>query len=364
MPSVLDVLRPASQALKVAAAVALVAPLGAVIGKPIPRGQARTPAAVPQAIPGAWGINGCASVLGAVLATLLAIHLAFTASWGALTGYTLSRRSPSRAEPNRPHRPVPGLQPSAGTLGIKGCGGRENASRGSIEADIRTAAPDAPDLRQPAVRLGPAVVRGARIGGDRGCVGGRRPRAADRHRDRTPSAASANACTGRICAWLRVDRSTTVSRSRTCRASSTPWRRPVGRGPKPPPKCPCRRFTCSVREPGERERVLVSRSSKKDLRVTAVTADRGVRAYIRGLGWVPSRESSLPSRANTSGRDFPAHFLGVRGRGATFQSRLARSTRTSAITCAPAARSDGLAFSASLWLKPRSHGTNTIPAGN
>jgi hypothetical protein len=30
-------------------------------------------------IPWAWGINGCASVIAAVLATLLAIHLGFTA---------------------------------------------------------------------------------------------------------------------------------------------------------------------------------------------------------------------------------------------------------------------------------------------
>jgi len=30
-------------------------------------------------IPWAWGINGCASVTGAVLATLLAIHVGFTA---------------------------------------------------------------------------------------------------------------------------------------------------------------------------------------------------------------------------------------------------------------------------------------------
>ena len=29
-------------------------------------------------LPWAWGINGCASVIGAVLATLLAIHLGYT----------------------------------------------------------------------------------------------------------------------------------------------------------------------------------------------------------------------------------------------------------------------------------------------
>jgi hypothetical protein len=33
----------------------------------------------PSLIPWAWGANGCASVLSAVLAALLAIHLGFTA---------------------------------------------------------------------------------------------------------------------------------------------------------------------------------------------------------------------------------------------------------------------------------------------
>jgi hypothetical protein len=31
-----------------------------------------------QLVPWAWGINACASVVGAILATLLAIHLGFT----------------------------------------------------------------------------------------------------------------------------------------------------------------------------------------------------------------------------------------------------------------------------------------------
>jgi hypothetical protein len=30
-------------------------------------------------VPWAWGINGCASVIAAVLATLLAVHFGFTA---------------------------------------------------------------------------------------------------------------------------------------------------------------------------------------------------------------------------------------------------------------------------------------------
>jgi hypothetical protein len=34
---------------------------------------------VPALVPWAWGINGCASVVSAVLATLLAIEFGFTA---------------------------------------------------------------------------------------------------------------------------------------------------------------------------------------------------------------------------------------------------------------------------------------------
>ena len=41
-------------------------------------GLARLNKAAPELIPWAWGINGCASVISAVLATLLAIHLGFS----------------------------------------------------------------------------------------------------------------------------------------------------------------------------------------------------------------------------------------------------------------------------------------------
>ena len=42
-------------------------------------GLARVEAGDARLIPWAWAINGCASVIGAVLATLLAIHVGFTA---------------------------------------------------------------------------------------------------------------------------------------------------------------------------------------------------------------------------------------------------------------------------------------------
>ncbi|RZL90481.1 MAG: SAM-dependent methyltransferase [Variovorax sp.] len=57
----------------------LIAPLAFFMGMPFPLGLARVAAADARLIPWAWGINGCASVIGAVLATLLAIHVGFTA---------------------------------------------------------------------------------------------------------------------------------------------------------------------------------------------------------------------------------------------------------------------------------------------
>ncbi|HEY2416369.1 MAG TPA: hypothetical protein VGH84_00500 [Steroidobacteraceae bacterium] len=57
----------------------LIAPLAFFMGMPFPLGLARMEAVHARLIPWAWGINGCASVTGAVLATLLAIHVGFTA---------------------------------------------------------------------------------------------------------------------------------------------------------------------------------------------------------------------------------------------------------------------------------------------
>ena len=58
---------------------ALIAPLAFFMGMPFPMGLARVEAADKRLIAWAWAINGCASVSGAVLATLLAIHVGFTA---------------------------------------------------------------------------------------------------------------------------------------------------------------------------------------------------------------------------------------------------------------------------------------------
>lgn len=64
-------------AAKIAISVALIAPLAVCMGVPFPTGIMRLARTAQETIPWAWAINGFASVVGAVLATLLAIHLGF-----------------------------------------------------------------------------------------------------------------------------------------------------------------------------------------------------------------------------------------------------------------------------------------------
>jgi len=62
---------------KIALALALLAPLGFCMGVPFPTGLQTLSDRYTPLMPWAWGINGCASVLGPPLATLIAIHFGF-----------------------------------------------------------------------------------------------------------------------------------------------------------------------------------------------------------------------------------------------------------------------------------------------
>ncbi len=66
-------------AAKLPLALAAIAPLAFCMGMPFPLGLARVGREAPELVPWAWGINGCASVVSAVLATLLAIEFGFSA---------------------------------------------------------------------------------------------------------------------------------------------------------------------------------------------------------------------------------------------------------------------------------------------
>ncbi len=78
LPPLFRWLMPLHDAGKIAVAIVLIAPLAFWMGMPFPLGLERVSQRLPTLVPWAWGINGCASVLSAVLATLLAMNFGFT----------------------------------------------------------------------------------------------------------------------------------------------------------------------------------------------------------------------------------------------------------------------------------------------
>ena len=79
LPVLFAALRPLPDAAKITLSLALIAPLAFAMGMPFPLGLARLARRAPGWIPWAWAINGSASVVSAVLAIVLAIHLGLTA---------------------------------------------------------------------------------------------------------------------------------------------------------------------------------------------------------------------------------------------------------------------------------------------
>jgi hypothetical protein len=86
-------------ALRVLVSLVLLAPMGFLMGIPFPSGIARLNETAPKLVPLAWGINGCASVLSSILATMGALTWGF--SWVMLAGagaYAMAILSASRAK--------------------------------------------------------------------------------------------------------------------------------------------------------------------------------------------------------------------------------------------------------------------------
>jgi hypothetical protein len=77
LPAVFHPLLPLPNAIRIALSIALIAPLAFAMGMPFPLGLAGV-TGPPQLVAWAWGINACASVVAAILATLLAIHFGFS----------------------------------------------------------------------------------------------------------------------------------------------------------------------------------------------------------------------------------------------------------------------------------------------
>jgi spermidine synthase/MFS family permease len=68
---------PWNDGLKIAASILLLSPLAFLMGFPFPTGLGLVLKQRPSLAAWAWAINGCASVIGAILATLLAVHWGF-----------------------------------------------------------------------------------------------------------------------------------------------------------------------------------------------------------------------------------------------------------------------------------------------
>ena len=77
-PTITDSIMAMSEPARIAAAILLAAPLAFAMGMPFPLGLTATRQNDPTLMPWAWGINGCASVLSAILAVLLAIEIGFS----------------------------------------------------------------------------------------------------------------------------------------------------------------------------------------------------------------------------------------------------------------------------------------------
>ncbi|MGH9804174.1 MAG: SAM-dependent methyltransferase, partial [Candidatus Acidiferrales bacterium] len=89
LPLLLPPLLSLSVAARIAITLLLLAPLALLMGMPFPLAWQRLESARPALLPWAWGINGCASVVAAVLATLLAMSFGFRVVFLSAAGFYL-----------------------------------------------------------------------------------------------------------------------------------------------------------------------------------------------------------------------------------------------------------------------------------
>ena len=77
LPLLLATLTSLAMPVKTVIALLVIAPLALCMGAPFPLGLTAVEQVSPGLVPWAWGINGCASLISAILATLLAIQWGF-----------------------------------------------------------------------------------------------------------------------------------------------------------------------------------------------------------------------------------------------------------------------------------------------
>jgi hypothetical protein len=93
--------------VRIAVSIASLAPLGLLMGMPFARGLALIEAAAPGLTPWAWAVNGCTSVISAVLAVMIAISAGFSAVlWIGAGLYGLALATIWPLEATHPARPA------------------------------------------------------------------------------------------------------------------------------------------------------------------------------------------------------------------------------------------------------------------
>lgn len=78
LPQLFILLYSLSVAAKIVISILLIAPLAFFMGMPFPLGLTYTATKAPKLVPWAWGVNGAASVLGAIGAAIFSIHFGFS----------------------------------------------------------------------------------------------------------------------------------------------------------------------------------------------------------------------------------------------------------------------------------------------
>jgi hypothetical protein len=78
LPQIFSELMQWSMTAKVLVSISLICPLAVLMGMPFPVAMSELSVSSKALIPWAWAINGCASVISAVLASLIAVKYGFT----------------------------------------------------------------------------------------------------------------------------------------------------------------------------------------------------------------------------------------------------------------------------------------------
>jgi spermidine synthase len=77
LPLLFNWLMPLADWIKVIVSIVLIAPLAFFMGMPFPLGLSEVIKSFPEYMPWAWGVNGCASVISPIMATIMAIYFGF-----------------------------------------------------------------------------------------------------------------------------------------------------------------------------------------------------------------------------------------------------------------------------------------------